>query len=180
VRAVHAVLAAAVILMTAACGDEGGQQSLGAADPASSPSGSAAVGVVAQTDLGPLPAPTTLADLQRRTVSMPDAVAGAGRTQGPPEQVRYAGETGEFGIEVSDVEDLYPDVETAADAFPRLREQLGAGQVCAQLPSYCLRGSSDGQVSVIWGHEDSALVFAALAPDEATLSELLDAWRAGS
>lgn len=176
----HAIAAAAVILVTAACGGDAGQQSLGASDPARSPTGPATSGVVAQTDLGALPAPATLADLQRRTVGMPDTVAGAGRAQGPPEQVRYTGDAGDFGIEVSDAEDLYPDAGTAAEAFPRLREQLSGAESCGRPPSYCVRGSSEGQAAVIWGHDDSPLVFAALAPDEATMTELLDAWRTGS
>ena len=67
-----------------------------------------------------------------------------------------------------------------ADVFPRVRAQLGSPQSCAEPASSCLRGTSDGKQSVVWGHDDSPLVFAALAPDEATLRELLEAWRAGS
>jgi hypothetical protein len=174
-----ALAAAAVVLVTAAaCGGQSAQQSLPPPSPTTAPSPAATV--VAQTDLGPLPAPGTLADLQRRTVGMPDTLAGAGRAQSPPEQVRYLGDDAEFGIEVSEAADLYPDLETTAEAMPRLREQLSSPQSCGQPPSHCLRGSSEGSPAVIWGHDDSPLLFVAIAPDEATLTELLDAWRAGS
>lgn len=176
----HAFAAAAVILVTAACGGGAGPQSLRAPETGPSPTVPPPGGVEALTDLGPLPAPATVADLQRRTVAMPDTLLGAGRAQGPPEQVRYTGDAGDFGIEVSDAEDLYPDAGTTAEAFPRLREQLSSPESCGRPPSYCVRGSSEGQAAVIWGHDDSPLVFAALAPDEATMTELLAAWRAGS
>jgi hypothetical protein len=59
---------------------------------------------------------------------MPDVVAGANRAQSAPEQVRYEGRAGQFGIEVSEVADLYPGVTANAQAFPKLAQLLGGGR----------------------------------------------------
>lgn len=179
-----------IVLALTACGGEDPQvrppvtdplpsMVSGTPNPTPNPTPSAVQGeVVARTDLGPLPAPRTLVELQRRVAGMPANLPGANRASTEPEQVRYEGSGGDFGIEASDAEDLYPGLQTTPEVFPRLRELLDTPRSCGEPPSYCLQGTSEGQVAVIWGHETSPLVFVARAPDEETLTALLAAWRA--
>ncbi len=131
---------------------------------------------MAVTELGDLPVPTTVVALHRRAAALPDTLDGAGRAAGPPEQIRYVGNAGEFGIEASDAVDIAPGVTTTAQAFDRLRALLRAPEACAQPPSWCLRGVSEGDTTVIWGHDESPLLFAPTAADAARLRVLLQAW----
>ena len=132
--------------------------------------------IVAVTELGDLPVPVTVVALQRRADALPDTLDGAGRDAGPPEQIRYVDNAGEFGIDASDAVDIAPGVTTTAQAFDRLRALLRTPEACAQPPSWCLRGGSEGGTTVIWGHDDSPLLFAATAADATRLRVLLQAW----
>lgn len=190
-------VAAAVLLAGSACGGEArlpsgadgppGASGPGAPSPSTSSPGASAGrstptsaspdGPRAETDLGALPVPTDLASLQRRSVGLPDVIAGAGRASGEPEEIRYLRPDAEFGIDVSEVGDLGPGIATTAKAFDTLGAELDRPVSCSRPPSWCLRGSSDGALTVLWGHDRSPLVYAAVAPDEQTLQALLQSWR---
>ena len=178
-RALPAGVILALVAVLTGCGE--GSAPARSSDTASKPAPAVSGGgggkdIVAVTELGDLPVPGTLEALQRRAAALPDTLDGAGRGAGPPEQIRYVDNSGEFGIDASDVVDIAPGVTTTAQAFDRLRALLRTPVSCAQPPSWCLRGVSEGGPAVIWGHDDSPLLFAATAADAARLRVLLQAW----
>ncbi len=48
---------------------------------------------------------------------------------------------------------------------------------CGAAGIWCLRGEADGFSVVAWGRLDGNLMFGAVAPETATLSELFSAWQ---
>lgn len=184
-------VAAAVLLAASACGGEARLPSgadgppgpdappgpVASASRSTLPSASSPDEPLAETDLGVLPVPADLALLQRRSMGLPDVLADAVRAPGEPEQIRYLRPGTEFGIDVSEIADLGQGIATTAQAFDALTAELEQPVTCARPPSWCLQGVSDGALTVLWGHDRSPLVYAAVAPDEGTLQALLQAWR---
>lgn len=61
------------------------------------------------------------------------------------------------------------------EAIALLFGDLEDPEDCSEAETWCLRGTSDGSATVVWGDRDSGLMFAAIAPDQEMLGELLAA-----
>lgn len=169
-------LAALALALVAGCA--GGGVRAGSSPSPTSPSPSRTGLAVTTTSHGTLPLPVEAGALSARLAAMPDRLGDARRQSPGTDHVRYKAGTAEFGIEAAEVDDLYRDDVTAAEAFEMMRsEQFETGaKTCATPPAQCLSGVSDGRRTVVWGHDDSPLVLVAVAPDAERLTLLLRAW----
>lgn len=129
-----------------------------------------------RTSFGTLPVPVTVQELQARAVRMPDVIDGFGRLSGPAEQMRWARDGAELGIDVTEISDIAPDVSTAAQALAFLKRQLKDARECAPSPALCLTGTRPEGVTVVWGDVGSPLMLAATAVDEEQLRAVLAQW----
>ena len=95
--------------------------------------------------------------------------------------VFYEHPKGELGIEGSDLEDLFIEQDvTAEEAVERLASDLdpGSSHSCSRPRYHCVRGESQGQPAMLWGHDDSDALLVAVWPDDEAHRLLAAAWTA--
>ena len=144
---------------------------------------SCAAGPISATPAGsrsdlppPLPALADVDAVLAAIDRMPDQVGGAARVAGSEGEARYKSGGEEFGVEVGEIEDAYGAGVTVDQAIGFVSNDLDDPVDCSEANTWCLSGTSDGSAVVAWGSRDGGLMFAAVAPDQELLGELLAAW----
>jgi hypothetical protein len=92
--------------------------------------------------------------------------------------VLYAHPKGELGIEASDLGDVFTDELTAAEVIDLTAADFDEGTTssCSRPPYRCVVGEMRGQPAMVWGHDRSSVVLAALWADDASRDLLAQAW----
>lgn len=92
--------------------------------------------------------------------------------------VLYAHPQTQLGIEASDLGDVFIDGLSAAEVVDLTAADFDEGTTssCSRPPSRCVVGEMGGQPAMVWGHDRSKVVLAALWADEASRDLLAQAW----
>lgn len=135
-------------------------------------------GLLATTSVAALPAPDAAQEARALFAAMPDQVGGATRT-GYGDEARYRQPDGtELGIEALDVDDVLalPSGEAVGTA---IRDLVAQPRACPPpTPPACVRGGDGtGGKVMVWVSDETSLIYAAVAPSDDALDDLVEAWR---
>lgn len=124
-----------------------------------------------------IPAPGDVDSVLAALERMPAEITGALKVKPAEGQVRYNSGGEDWGVEVIEIEDAYGSGTTVDEAIDLLAIDINDPFDCSNADTWCLLGDTDGFRVVAWGHREGSLMFGAVAPDNATLDELLNAWQ---
>ncbi len=160
--------------VVAASSDEPGAPS-SAQPPAQSPAPSPSSG---QPPASAWPIPLTARATIQALDRMPERLGEWEQSEADRGVVLYAHPQAQLGIEASDLGDVFIDGLSAAEVVERLAADFDEGTTssCSRPPYRCVVGESGGQPAMVWGHDRSTVVLAALWADDTSRDLLAQAW----